>query len=258
MKIIVLVKEVPDTYGNRRLVPESGLADRAASDAVLDEIGERALEVALAYSDAHPGTEIVLLSMAPATASTTLRAGLAMGAASLVHVADERLAGADLGLTADVIAAAVARTGFDLVIAGDRSTDGSGGVLPAMLAEHLGVPVLGSLGRVELSEDSVSGLRQTDTGTVELRATLPAVTSITESLPDARLANFKGIVAAKKKPVITLAAAELGIDPDDPGVPRSIVLSVAERPARAAGAKIVDDGDAGRRLAEYLIANKLV
>ena len=106
MKILVLVKEVPDTYGDRKLNLETGLADRAASDAVLDEIGERAVEVALAYADANPETEVVLLSMSPESAVTSLRKALAMGAHSAVQVVDERLAGADLGLTAQVLAAA--------------------------------------------------------------------------------------------------------------------------------------------------------
>ena len=109
MKIIVLVKEVPDTYGDRKLSLETGLADRAASETVLDEIGERALEVALTHADKNPGTEVVVLSMAPEGSAATVRRGFAMGAASAVHVADEALSGADLGLTAQVLAAAIAR-----------------------------------------------------------------------------------------------------------------------------------------------------
>ena len=112
MKIVVLVKEVPDTYGDRKLSLETGLADRAASETVLDEIGERALEVALSYADKNPDAEVVVLSMAPAGSAATVRKGLAMGAGSAVHVADEGLVGADLGLTAEVLAAAIRRTGL--------------------------------------------------------------------------------------------------------------------------------------------------
>jgi len=257
MKIVVLVKEVPDTYGDRKLDPETGLADRAAGESVLDEIAERSLEVALAFADSHPDTEIVLLSMAPESATTSLRKGLAMGAGSVVHVADDRLAGADLGLTAQVLAAALQRTGFDLVITGNLSTDGSGGVLPAMIAEHLGVPLAGALTNVSISDEGVSGERVTDAGIARVRASLPAVISITEALPDARFPTFKGIMAAKKKPVTALTAADLDIDPDDLSVPRSILLAVAQRPPRTAGTKIVDEGDAGRQLAEYLVQQKL-
>ncbi|WP_167138068.1 electron transfer flavoprotein subunit beta/FixA family protein [Diaminobutyricimonas sp. TR449] len=258
MKIIVLVKEVPDTYGARKLDLETGLADRGAGEVVLDEIGERALEVALAFADKNADTEVVLLSMAPDSSAATLRKGLAMGATSAVQVADEALRGADLGLTAQVLAAAIQRTGFDLVIAGNLSTDGTGGVLPAMVAELLGVPQATSLTSIEIAADAVTGVRATDDGTMQVSAPLPAVVSITEALPDARFPNFKGIMAAKKKPFETLTLADLDIDPDDPEVARSILIAIAEKPAREAGVKIVDAGDAGEQLAEFLRQNRLV
>lgn len=258
MKIVVLVKEVPDTYGDRKLDLETGLANRGASDAVVDEIGERALEVALSYADANEGTEVVVLTVAPETAGSTIRKALGMGAHSAVHVVDEALAGADLGLTAEVLAAALTRTGFDLVIAGNSSTDGVGGVIPAMLAEHLMVAQVTGLSEVEITATGVAGVRPVDGGVQRVSAELPAVISITEALPEARFANFKGIMAAKKKPLETLTLAELGVDPADPAAARSIMLTVAEKPARAAGVKIVDEGDAGTQLANYLIENRLV
>jgi electron transfer flavoprotein beta subunit len=258
MKIIVLVKEVPDTYGERKLDLETGLADRTASEAVLDEIGERALEVALAYADAHADTEVVVMSMAPESAASTIRKGLAMGAGSAVHIADPALAAADLGLTARTLAAAIRRSGFDLVITGNLSTDGSGGVIPAMLAELLEVPNATALSSVEITHGSVSGTRNMDGGTMRVSAPLPAVISITEALPDARFPNFKGIMAAKKKPFETLSAVDLGVDPDDLSVPVSIMTAIAEKPPRTAGIKITDEGDGGTRIAEFLIENRLV
>jgi electron transfer flavoprotein beta subunit len=257
MKIIVLVKEVPDTYGERKLDLETGLADRAASEAVLDEISERALEVALSFADSNDA-EVVVMSMAPESAAATIRKGLAMGAASAVQVADLALAGADLGLTARVLAAAIRRTGFDLVITGNVSTDGSGGVLPAMLAELLDVPNATALSSVDITSDSVSGMRNTDDSSMRISATLPAVVSITEALPNARFPNFKGIMAAKKKPFETLSTADLGIEPNDLSVAMSIMTAIAERPPRAAGVKITDAGDGGTKIAEYLIENRLV
>lgn len=257
MRIVVLVKEVPDTYGDRKLSLATGLADRAASETVLDEIGERALEVALSYADRTPGTEVVVLSMAPESASATVRKGLAMGASSAVQVIDDGLLGADLGLTAEVLAAAVRRTGFDLVIAGNQSTDGTGGIVPAMVAEILDVPSATYLDSVEIAADAVSGTRASDAATMRVTAPLPAVISITEALPDARFPNFKGIMAAKKKPFEILSLAELEIDPHDPDASRSIVIALSEKPPREAGVKIVDEGDAGQRLAEFLIQNRL-
>lgn len=258
MKIIVLLKEVPDTYGERKLHLETGLADRAASEAVPDEISERALEVALAHADAHDDVEVVVMSMAPERAVTTIRKGLAMGAASAVHITDPGLAAADLGLTARTLAAAIRRTGFDLVITGNASTDGGGGVIPAMLAELLGVPNATALSSVEISAGSVSGTRDVEGGRMRVSAPLPAVISITEALPDARFPNFKGIMAAKKKPFETVSAAELGIDPQDLSVAISIMTAVAQKPPRAAGVKITDAGDGGTKIAEFLIENRLV
>ncbi len=257
MKIVVLVKEVPDTYGDRKLSLETGLADRGASESVLDEIGERALEVALSYADKNAGTEVVVLSMAPASAVTTVRKGLAMGAASAVQVVDEALLGADLGLTAEVLAAALRKTGFDLVIGGNLSTDGSGGVVPAMIAELLEVPAATMLAAVEISESAVSGTRASDGASATVSAALPAVISITEALPDARFPNFKGIMAAKKKPFETWSLADLGIDAEDSAAARSIVIGLTEKPPRSAGVKITDEGDAGTKLAEFLIQNRL-
>jgi len=257
MKIIVLVKEVPDTYGDRKLDLETGLADRAASEPVLDEISGRALEVALSYADKNAGTEVVVLSMAPESAQATIRKGLAMGAGTAVQIVDEALLGADLGLSAEALAAAIREIGFDLVITGNQSTDGSGGVLPAMIAELLDVPQATGLNSVEITDAQVSGERAIDGGTASVTAQLPAVISITERLPDARFPNFKGIMAAKKKPYETKTLADLGVDAADPAASRSIMIAVSEKPARAAGTKIVDEGDAGVKLAEYLIQNRL-
>ncbi|WP_025778233.1 electron transfer flavoprotein subunit beta/FixA family protein [Brevibacterium sp. VCM10] len=257
MKIVVLVKEVPDTYGDRQLDTETGLADRGASEAVLDEIGERALEVALSHADVEDSTEVTVLSMAPDGATATIRKSLAMGAASATHIVDEALIGADLGLTAETLAAAIRRAEFDLVITGNLSTDGNGGMIPAMLAEHLSVGLATGLSEVTITGGSVSGTRAVDDGVQQVEVDLPAVISITEALPEARFPNFKGIMAAKKKPLEVVSLADLDVDADDPSTSRSIMVSVAEKPPREAGVKITDDGDGGTNLAEFLLENRL-
>lgn len=258
MKIFVLVKEVPDTYGDRKLNLETGLADRGAGDVVLDEITERALEVALSYADKNEGTEVVAVAMAPGGSTASVRRALAIGAGSAVHIADEQLAGADLGLTAETLAAAIRRGEPDLVITGNLSTDGSGGVIPAMLAEHLGWPQATALTSVEITPEGITGTRGADAGAQPISASLPAVVSITEALPDARFPNFKGIMAAKKKPLEVLSLDDLGVSADPAAAPRAILTAVAEKPPRAAGVKIVDEGDAAEKLVEYLVQNRLV
>lgn len=257
MKILVLVKEVPDTYGERRLDLETGLAARDASERVLDEIGERAIEWAVSYAEQHAGTEVVLLTLGPATLPQTLRKGLAIGAARAVHVLDDGLVGADLTLTAEALAAAAKQEDFDLILAGNVSTDGSGGVVPALLAERLGLAYLSNLTALVVEGEKVSGDRASDLGTANLSAALPAIASVSEGLPEARFPSIKGVLQAKKKPVAQLGLAELGIDPEAL-VPRSIVIGAAEKPPRAAGVKITDTGDAGQQLADFLAQNRLV
>ncbi|WP_041684879.1 electron transfer flavoprotein subunit beta/FixA family protein [Renibacterium salmoninarum] len=256
MKIIVLVKQVPDTGEERKLDPTTGWLDRQASDPIADEINERALEVALQYKDSDKKTEVVVLSMGPTDATQAMRKALSMGADSAVHVLDDGLAGADVTRTAAALAAAVKLTGFDVVIAGNESTDGRAGVVPAMIAEHLGLPLLGSLLSADIQEGSVSGERQGDDGTFNVHAPLPAVVTVTERSAEARFPNFKGIMTAKKKPVTVLSLGELGISAPAEG--RSVIVSVGERPPRAAGKKIVDDGNAAAELAEFLVAGRLV
>lgn len=257
MRIVVLVKEVPDTYGDRRLDQETGLTVREGGDNVLDEITERAVELALTRADADAETEVHLLAMAPQGAEASIRKGLAMGAATATQVCDPELAGADALLTAQALAAALRREGFDLIVAGASSTDGGGGVVASLLAELLEIPGLAGLSEVEIHADSVSGARPVDGGVQRVRATLPAIVSVTEALPEARFPNFKGIVAAKKKPLNTVGLAELGVSVNVEEAARSIMLDAAERPARAAGVKITDEGDAGKQLAAFLLENRL-
>lgn len=258
MKIVVLMKVVPDTYGDRRLDPETGLTDRSTDELILDEIGERALEVALRYADFSPDTDVTVISASPETSATVLRKSLAMGAHAVVQVSDAQLRGADLRATAEALAAAARRTGFDLVIAGNTSTDGAGGVVPAMVSELLSLPLLSNLTSVEIADGVVSGSRSTGDEAMIATTELPAVISITEAMPDARFPNFKAIMAAKKKPFDTVTSEELGIDPQDLAVGRSILLGVAERPPRQAGITLTDDGTAANQLADFLVKNRFV
>jgi electron transfer flavoprotein beta subunit len=240
VRIAVLVKQVPDTYGDRKIDVATGLVDRGASEAVVDEIGERAVEAALTIRAANEGTTITVVTMGPESAGEAVRRALAMGADDGVHIVDEGLAGADLTLTAEVLAAALKTLNADLV-----------------LAEHLGLPHATNLSSLTVEGGAVSGSRVTEAGAVAVEAPLPAVASITEALPDPRLPSFKGIRDAKKKPVQTFSAAELAADLAGANAARAIVISAAERPARTAGVKIVDEGDGGKQLAEFLIKQNL-
>ena len=254
MKIVVLIKQVPDTAEERRLSPDTGRVDREATDPVIDEITERALELALTVKDRDKSTEVVVATMGPADAAKSIRKALSMGADSGIHILDDSLAGADMVLTAATLAAALRDTGADLVIAGNESTDGRAGMIPAMIAEHLGLPLLGSLVSAEIGGDSVAGVRLSEAGTQEVTASYPAVLTVTERFEEARFPNFKGIMGAKRKPLATFSAAELGVSAQV----RSTVLDVAQRPARTAGRKIVDDGNAAAEIVDFLAARRLI
>ncbi|GEP28572.1 electron transfer flavoprotein subunit beta/FixA family protein [Cryobacterium levicorallinum] len=254
MKIVVLIKHVPDTWNERTLDLNTGWIDRTGA-AVIDEINERALEVALAYQDSHDA-EVVVLTMGPEQAKDSLRKALAMGADSAVHVLDPLLAGADLVRTATVLAAALRQTGFGLVIAGNESTDGRGGVIASMVAELLGVSQATNLNSVVIGVDALRGERATEAGTLTVSSVLPAVISITELSATPRFATFRNIMRAKKKPVVVMTLADLAVDT----APRAdaITLAAQRTPARAAGIKIVDAGDAGTELAGFLAGKRLI
>jgi len=258
VRITVLVKEVPDTYGDRRIDPATGLAVRDPADAVLDEVCERALETALRVKDAAPDTEVVAMTMGPESAVGSLRRALAIGADSAVLVSDSRLAGADLTVTATVIAAALRKVGFDLVVAGNQSTDGTGAVIVPMLAELLGIPGAGHFTTIDVSSGRVAGTRATDGGSVSAVADLPAIVSVTEQAPEARFPSLKSTMGAKRKPIEIWSLDDLSEAIDDPAVARSIVLAVSERPPRTQGVVVTDTGDAAEQLADFLIANRLV
>jgi electron transfer flavoprotein beta subunit len=259
MKIVVLVKQVPDTWGERRLDLSTGWLDRAGSDAIIDEIDERALEVALRSHDASDA-EVVALTVGPASANDTLRKALAMGADSAVHVQNDRLAGADILQTARAIASALTAIGFDLVIAGNESTDGRGGVVPAMVAELLGVPHLTHLDALTIGPESISGERNNGQSVLTVTSGFPAVASVTERAADPRFATFRGIMKAKKKRVDAPTAAEVGLaEADSPAAHAATkVIQVSVREPKQPGITIVDDGTAGEQLATFLRERKLI
>jgi electron transfer flavoprotein beta subunit len=259
MNIVVLVKQVPDTYSERRLRGDGAL-DRDASDAVLDEINERAVEEALQLKEAHGGA-VTVVSMGPDRATEAIRKALSMGADAAVHLTDEGLAGSDAVGTARALAGAIGTVGeVDLVLAGNEASDGRSAAVPAMVAEVLGLPALTHARQVTVEGGSVTVRRETDDGVVTLSAELPAVVSVNEKINEPRYPSFKGIMAAKKKPVTTLSLADAGLDASQVGAAAALtsVVSATPKPPKSAGEKVVDDGDGGTKLAAFLVAQKLI
>jgi len=259
MNIVVLVKQVPDTYSERRLRGDGAL-DRDASDAVLDEINERAVEEALQLKEAHDAT-VTVVSMGPDRATEAIRKALSMGADAAVHLSDEALAGSDAIGTARALAGAIGAVGdVDLVLAGNEASDGRSAAVPAMIAEILGLPSLTHARQVTVDGGALTVHRETDDGVTVLSADLPAVVSVGEKINEPRYPSFKGIMAAKKKKVTTLSLADAGLDASQVGAAGALtaVVEATPKPPKSAGEKIVDGGDGGAQVAAFLVAQKLI
>ena len=259
MNIVVCVKQVPDTWAERTLRPEDSRLDRASVDGVINELDEYAIEEGLRLAEAHGG-EVTILTMGPDKASESIRKALSMGADKAVHLVDGALEGSDAVGTSLALATVLQRTGFDLVILGSESTDARTGLLAAMLAARLGCAQLSLASKVEVDGNAITIHRQADYGYDKVEATLPAVISVVEKINEPRYPSFKGIMAAKKKPVETLSLADAGIDPGQVGLGAAAteVVSFAKRPPRQAGTVVKDDGDGGVKAAEFLASQKFI
>jgi electron transfer flavoprotein beta subunit len=258
MNIVVCVKQVPDTAVERTLTPE-GTLNRASLDGLINELDEYAIEEGLKIAEAHGG-EVTILSMGPDKASESIRKALSMGADKAVHVLDDGLAGSDALATSAALAAALTQVGFDLVILGSESTDARTGVVPAMLAERLGVPQLTLASKVDIAGSDVTIRRVTDDGYEVVTGSLPAVVSVVEKINEPRYPTFKGIMAAKKKPVQKLTLAELSVDASAVGLANAStgVADFAARPPRQAGQIVKDEGDGGTKAAGFLAERKFI
>ncbi|MET8284432.1 electron transfer flavoprotein subunit beta/FixA family protein [Streptomyces sp. NPDC005132] len=259
LRITVCVKYVPDATGDRHFADDSTVA-REDVDGLLSELDEYAVEQALRIADGSDDAEITVLTVGPEDAREALRKALSMGADRAVHVEDDDLHGTDALGTSLVLAKAIEHIGYDLVVCGMASTDGAMGVLPALLAERLAVPQATLLSEVSVAGGQVTGRRDSDAASERVQASLPAVVSVTDQSGEARYPSFKGIMAAKKKPVDSLDLSDLGIDPGEVGLKGAwtAVEAVAERPPRTAGTVVQDEGEGGKQLAEFLAAQKYI
>ncbi|MGE2835575.1 electron transfer flavoprotein subunit beta/FixA family protein [Mycobacterium sp. SMC-4] len=260
--IVVLIKQVPDTWSERKLSDGDFTLDREAADAVLDEINERAVEEALLIKEREGGdSTVTVLTAGPERATEAIRKALSMGADKAVHLVDEGMHGSDMVQTGWALARALGTIeGTELVIAGNEATDGTGGAVPAIIAEYLGLPQLTHVRKLTVENGKVVAERETDDGVFTLEASLPAVVSVNEKINEPRFPSFKGIMAAKKKEVTKLTLAEIGVEADEVGVANagSKVLASTPKPPKTAGEKVTDEGDGGTKIAEYLVGQKII
>jgi electron transfer flavoprotein beta subunit len=260
MNIVVCVKQVPDTWAEKRLNADDKTVDREGVDGVMNELDEYAVEEALRIKEAQGSGEVTVLTMGPDKSVETIRKALSMGADKAVHLVDPGLHGSDALATSYAMAKALGTIEHDLVILGVESTDARMSVLPAMLAERLGASQLTFARKVEVGSGTVKIERQTDTGYDVVEAPTPAVVSVVEKINEPRYPSFKGIMAAKKKPLTTLSLSDAGIEADKVGFGGSgtEVAEFSPRPPKQAGQIVKDEGDGGVKLAEFLASQKFI
>ena len=261
MNIVVCVKYVPDATADRRFESDNTV-DRVGVDGLLSELDEYAVEQALQIAEKNEGSEVTAVCIGPEKAADAVRKALQMGVDKGVHVIDDAIAGSDAVATSLVLAEAIKKTGTpDLIVTGMASTDGGMSVVPAMLSERLGLPQVTFASVVETQGDQIRIKRDGDAATEIIGATLPVLLSVTDQTGEARYPSFKGIMAAKKKPVETLALGDLGIDPSQVGLAAAwtAVEETTARPPRTAGEIVTDeDGSGAKALAEFLASKKFI
>jgi electron transfer flavoprotein beta subunit len=254
LNIAVCVKYIPDP--NLPGEMDGDRLKRAGVQGTLDPGDEYGVEAGLQLKEVHDG-EVTLFSMGPEEALEAVRKGLSMGADKAVLVTDDALAGADALVTARVLAAAMARTPHDIVIAGVESTDGYTGTMPAALAEFLGIPQLTFAKSIDATGGTVRVRRQTGEGFHLVECEPPVLVTVTAGTNEPRYPSFKGIMAAKRKPMERLSLADLGLSAADVAVGQEI-KEVVPAEERKAGEVIHDAGDAAARIADFLAEAKVL
>lgn len=259
MNVVVCVKQIPDPAGTYSLDPNTHTMVRDGK-LILDDSDSYGVEMGLQLAEQAGGGEVTLVSMAPNSETSGLRTALAMGAAKAILVSDPALAGSDALGTAKVLAAAIKRAEPDLILAATESTDGYTGTLPVQVAEVLGLPSVTFSKKVTVSGDKVVVERQTEEGYDEVEVSLPAVVTVTAGVVEPRYPSFKGIMAAKGKPVEELSVADLGVETSQVGGAGAgqEVVSVVPAEARKAGEIVVDEGEGFQQVVAYLEKIKVI
>jgi len=260
VNIVVCVKQVPDTTAKKELTSDF-LLNRADLESVVNPFDEYALEEALRLKEAQGG-EVTVLTMGPPSAEETMRKALAMGADRGVLVTDPALAGTDWLGTCRILAAALGRLEYDLVLTGMESTDARSGLVPGGLAELLDVPLLTYAAKLSVSDGKATISRQITGGFQEVVAPLPAVVSIVKGANEPRYPSLKGIMASKRKEIMKLGLAELAVDADAVGMrgSKTPVVAASPRPEKQAGEVIKPETpeEAAVRIADFLQAAKYI
>ena len=256
MNVVVCAKQIPDPAAPQSLEPSNNL--NRSGKLILDEADTYGVEMSLQLVDAAGSGEVTVVSMGSSADVAGLRNALAMGAAKAVIVSDDALRGADALTTAKVLAAVIGRLAPDLVLAATESSDGYTGTFPVQLAELLDLPSITFAKKVTVNGTTISVERQTEAGYDEVTSPTPAVVTVTAGVVEPRYASFKGIMAAKSKPVEVLSVADLGLSDIVAAGTGQEVTRVVAAEARQSGEKYVDDGDGAQKIVAFLESIKVI
>jgi len=257
VKVVVCVKQIPDPNTTGQLEPDTHFLKRDGVEAVMDPGDEFGVEAGLQLAEKHGG-EVTVVSMGPERGLDAVRKALAMGAVKGVLISDETLRGSDALTTARVLAEAIKREGFDLVITATESTDGYTGIVPQAIAELLDAPAVTFAKSIEYDGTTLKVQRQTEAGYDVVEASLPAIVSVTAGVNEPRYPSLKGIMGAKSKPMDKLSVADLGLDNAGGASAGQTITAVEPAPERKAGEVVKDEGDAAKRIADFLAERKVI
>jgi electron transfer flavoprotein beta subunit len=263
MKICVLVKEVPDAAVEKKINPSTGRMDRSG-EKNLNPYDTHAIEAAMQIKEggAVPVEEIVAVTMGPDSAVRALHKAVSLGADRSVHLSDPAVAGSDVAATGYALAKTLQRESPDLVLLGQQSDDGECYTIGAVVAEHLSMPSLTQVIKMDIEADGGGGAgsgslrceRQAEYGYDTVQIKLPAVISVGDAINEPRYPSLKAIMGAKKKPLDTVTASDVEIDASKVGGDNSAAQWVSAKapPAKSAG-QIIEDEDTNETV-EQIVA----
>ncbi len=259
MNIVVCGKVIPASSVSIEIDPNTRRMVRKGVPHELDPAAASAVEEALRLTEKHGGI-VTLVTMGISDATIGIRNALAMGVTSAVHILDDAVAGSDTLGTAKILAAAVKKQPFDLVICATESSDSYSGIVPGQIAYLLGVPPMTFAKEILIDDDRIAIKRQSESGYDLVESSLPALVAVSSGINEPRYPQLKGIMAAKKKEIKVYTAADLGLPPDQVGEKgaREKVLTVGRPPKRQAGKVVVDEGEGGKQIADFLAEIKVI
>jgi electron transfer flavoprotein beta subunit len=259
LNIVVCGKVIPASSVTIEIDPATKRMARKGVTHELDPAAASAVEEGLRLTEKHGGT-VTLVTMGIGDATIGIRNALAMGATSAVHILDDAVAGSDTLGTAKVLAAAIKKLPFDLVICATESSDSYSGIVPGQIAHLLGIPPVTFAKDITVDGGKLTIKRQSEGGYDVVEATLPVVVTTTSAINEPRYPQLKGIMAAKKKEIKIYTAAELGLSADQVGEAgaKEKVLTVGRPAKRQAGKAVVDEGEGGKQIADFLAELKII